>query len=302
MTSFVQAIEGVYGKDWSISSKMGWRIHPVHNTRKHHNGTDIVAKKRGPVEVRAIANGRVVKARKSNAPGGGFGYYVVIRHYIDGKFFSTLYAHLEKDSFKVEVGQLVKAGDAIAIMGSTGMSTGRHLHLELWKGAKHGWTPDGRGFIEPVKWVKTMNAAAEAKAAAKASQEEAKKSTPETEKTESKPVHEFKRPTKGDAAASPNSPVNSKRKPAPKPTAKKAPFKANAKDGDKDGLVQDGTIHERLAKKKEQPKPKFYTVKRGDNLTKIAKEHNTTVPALKKLNNLANANLIVVGQKLQLPS
>jgi murein DD-endopeptidase MepM/ murein hydrolase activator NlpD len=163
---FTQPIDGAYGKTWKISSKMGWRIHPVHKTKKHHNGTDIIPLTSGPTYVHAIAGGRVVKARKSDAAGGGFGNYIVIRHYIDNEFYTSLYAHLEDGSTQVKPGQKVKVGHVLAKMGSTGMSTGKHLHIEIWKGRTHGWSSDGSGFIEPVGFIKTMGEAYSAKKSA----------------------------------------------------------------------------------------------------------------------------------------
>lgn len=266
---FTQAIEGAYGKKWKISSKMGWRIHPVHKTRKHHNGTDIIGIGKDPIYVHAIANGRVIKARKSNAAGGGFGYYVVVRHFIDGKFYTSLYAHLVPNSFQVKVGQKVRAGQILATMGTSGMSTGRHLHLEVWKGRTHGWSADGKGFLEPISFVKAMKAA-------QAVKDDAKVSTPADAPTEPAPVHEpvKKKTTKRAATASPNNPANSKRKSV---TKKAAP------------------------KKVDKPAEKVYTVKSGDTLSKIARQNKTTVATLKKLNGIANANLIKIGQKIKLP-
>jgi murein DD-endopeptidase MepM/ murein hydrolase activator NlpD len=128
----------------------------------------------------------VIKARKSNAAGGGFGYYVVIRHYLDGEYYTSLYAHLEPNSFQVKVGQLVSAGDVLGKMGTSGMSTGKHLHFEIWKGKKHGWSADGKGFVEPVGFIKALNASADAKAFAN-------KATPETDPVEPVANHQ---PTK----------------------------------------------------------------------------------------------------------
>lgn len=161
--AFEQPIKGAYGKTWKVSSKMGWRIHPVHKTKKHHNGTDIIGIGKDPIYVHACANGRVLKVTKSTAAGGGFGYYVVIRHQIDKEYYTSLYAHLAPNSFQVKAGQKVNAGDVLGIMGTSGMSTGRHLHWEIWKGKTHGWSADGKGFVEPIGFIKAMKAAADAK-------------------------------------------------------------------------------------------------------------------------------------------
>lgn len=270
--AFTQAIEGAYGKTWKISSKMGWRIHPVHKTKKHHNGTDIAGIGKDPIYVHAIANGRVVKARKSNAAGGGFGYYVVLRHYIDGKFYTSLYAHLVPDSFQVKVGQKVQAGDILGKMGTSGMSTGRHLHLEIWKGRTHGWSADGKGFIEPIGFIKALKDAQEIKDSAKVATDP---------KSEVQPVavHEpvrKKASVKKPAAKKPTTiggPEN-----RIKPAAKKAPAQ----------------------KVVDKPKSNVYTIKSGDTLGKIARANKTTVSALQKLNGIKNANLIKVGQKIKL--
>lgn len=150
------AIDGRPGKEWKISSLMGWRTHPVLKTKKHHNGTDIFGVGKGPHYIEAPYDGKVLKAQKSTAAGGGFGYYVVLQHKIDGKFYTTLYAHLKEGSIKVKPGQKVEAGTVLGIMGTTGMSTGIHLHWELWKGKTHGWSADGKGFVEPVAFFKAQ--------------------------------------------------------------------------------------------------------------------------------------------------
>lgn len=156
MAKYTYPVPGLMGKTWKISSKMGWRIHPVLKTKKHHNGTDIIGIGKDPIDIISIANGTVIKARKSTAAGGGFGWYVVVRHQIDGEWYTSLYAHMAEGSLKVKQGQKITAGTVLGHMGSTGMSTGRHLHIEVWKGKDHGWSEDGRGFIEPVEFVKAL--------------------------------------------------------------------------------------------------------------------------------------------------
>lgn len=148
------ALDGLPGKDWKVSSIMGWRVHPVLNTRKHHNGTDIFGLGGGPHYIEAPYDGVVLGARKSTAAGGGFGNFVSLQHKIDGVYYTTLYAHLKDDSIKVKPGQKVEAGTVLGIMGTTGMSTGVHLHWEMWKGKTHGWSADGTGFVEPIEFFK----------------------------------------------------------------------------------------------------------------------------------------------------
>lgn len=164
MSKYQYPIDGTPGKDWVVRSPMGWRIHPVKKERKHHNGTDIVPGKGGKAPyIEAFADGKVLKAQVSTAPGGGFGHYVVLQHKIDGEWYTSLYAHLVAGSIQVKAGQKVKAGQVLGKMGTTGMSTGVHLHWEIWKGKTHGWSADGKGFVEPVGFVKALLAAQKAK-------------------------------------------------------------------------------------------------------------------------------------------
>jgi murein DD-endopeptidase MepM/ murein hydrolase activator NlpD len=103
-----------------VVSYFGMRIHPVYKVRKMHYGIDIAASyKRNIV---AANDGIVVSAGYIN----GYGYTVVIDH---GGGISTLYAHCSK--MHVKAGDMVFKGDLIALIGSTGVSTGPHLHFEV---------------------------------------------------------------------------------------------------------------------------------------------------------------------------
>jgi len=104
-----------------ISSKFGYRIHPQRKTREFHTGLDIAARPGSPVM--ATADGIVSYAGWSGANGN----LVVIEH---GFGYTTAYAHNKK--ILVAVGQKVKRGDVIAYTGSTGRSTGPHVHYEVW--------------------------------------------------------------------------------------------------------------------------------------------------------------------------
>ena len=94
---------------------------------KAHAGVDFAAK--GGTPIHAVENGYVIIAKNSSS----YGNYVVISHGTgtDGNSYATLYAH--QTSYCVSVGQYVNKGDVIGYVGSTGRSTGNHLHLELWK-------------------------------------------------------------------------------------------------------------------------------------------------------------------------
>ena len=148
-------IDGKLGKDFKVTSLMGMRIHPVQKTKKHHNGTDIWSKHE-PCWIEAPYDGTVLDAKKSTAPGGGFGNFVVLLHKIDGKFYTTLYAHLQDGTLKVKKGQKITAGAPLGKMGTTGMSTGKHLHWELRLGKSHVWDAMGKNYIEPIAFFKAL--------------------------------------------------------------------------------------------------------------------------------------------------
>lgn len=103
-----------------------------------HYGVDIA--KPGPnVPIYAAADGEVHYAAYSSS----YGNWVQITHYINGQIYTTVYAHMSR--YIVSPGQVVKQGQVIGYMGSTGDSTGQHLHFELHKGP---WKP--RNGINPA--------------------------------------------------------------------------------------------------------------------------------------------------------
>ncbi len=104
------------------SSGFGMRFHPVLRYSRMHKGVDFAAGAGTPIL--ASASGKVVFA----AWGGGYGNVVVIDH---GKGIRTRYAHMQK--FTVSNGQQVAQGQQIGKVGSTGLSTGPHLHYEVWQ-------------------------------------------------------------------------------------------------------------------------------------------------------------------------
>ncbi len=112
--------------DGSISSPYGKRHNPMNGAEEFHTGLDVSASPGNPVC--ATADGIVSFSGWS----GGNGYLVVLEH---GYGFSTFYAHNKKNI--VEVGQKVKRGDVIGYVGTTGSSTGPHVHYEIWKNGKH---------------------------------------------------------------------------------------------------------------------------------------------------------------------
>jgi len=148
-------IDGKLGKDFKATSLMGMRIHPVTKQKKHHNGTDIWSPHE-PCWIEAPFDGTILEAKKSTSPGGGFGNYVVILMKINGKFYTSLFAHMQDGSIKVKKGQKVTAGTPLGKMGTTGMSTGKHLHWELRLGKQHIWDANGKFYIEPIAFFKAL--------------------------------------------------------------------------------------------------------------------------------------------------
>ena len=122
MLRCIPAIMPINNKDLTrTASGWGWRIHPVYKIKKFHEGMDFSA----PIgtEVYATGDGTVSMVETSYS---GYGKHVKINH---GFGYESIYAHMSK--FNVKVGQKVKRGDVIGYVGSTGISTGPHLHYEV---------------------------------------------------------------------------------------------------------------------------------------------------------------------------
>lgn len=117
-----QAFANPFDFPWldCVSSGYGWRVHPISGEKDLHRGVDIAAAQGTPIL--AVHNGRVVSAGDA----GGYGLCIVIE---DEKGYQSRYAHCS--SLSVSAGQEVRRGDMIGAVGSTGNSTGPHLHLEV---------------------------------------------------------------------------------------------------------------------------------------------------------------------------
>ncbi|ULQ55116.1 peptidoglycan DD-metalloendopeptidase family protein [Flavihumibacter rivuli] len=121
------AIQPVNNKDLNrIASGFGYRIDPVYKTVKMHAGLDFAAPQGTPIY--ATANGTV---RLAGNTGNGYGNHVIINH---GFGYETLYGHMYR--IKARPGQKVKRGEIVGYVGSTGKSTGPHLHYEVHKNGK----------------------------------------------------------------------------------------------------------------------------------------------------------------------
>ena len=121
-------------KSYSITSAFGMRKHPVLGYERMHEGVDMAAPAGTPIY--AAKSGKVTTASYQS---GGAGYYVSINH---GDGFSSIYMHMTR--YIVSAGQYVNAGQVIGYVGSTGISTGNHLHFGIaYKGT----------YVNPMKYI-----------------------------------------------------------------------------------------------------------------------------------------------------
>ncbi len=117
-TGFMRPIGG------RITSPFGWRTHPIFNSRTFHSGVDIAGPNHGSIH--ASNSGKVIYSGWY----GGYGKVVILDHgVVNGKPTTTLYAHMS--SIKVGQGQFVHKGDVVGYEGTTGYSTGPHVHFEV---------------------------------------------------------------------------------------------------------------------------------------------------------------------------
>jgi len=133
MFSYQAAFPSVWPVDGRLTSGFGWRRSPISRRQKMHSGVDISALRGTPV--RAAASGTILMARYNS----GYGRMVTIDH---GYGIVSRYAHNSR--LMVREGDWVEAGEMIATVGSTGQSTGPHLHFEM--------QVDGR-FVDPMDYL-----------------------------------------------------------------------------------------------------------------------------------------------------
>lgn len=122
LTNYLNALPTYWPVDngTTVHSGFGRRLHPIYGYYRNHDGIDIGNKKYPTIY--AAGDGKVIQTGRNS----GYGNFVIIDH---GNGFRTVYAHLK--SYSVKVGEWVKKGQKIAIMGNTGTSTGTHLHFEI---------------------------------------------------------------------------------------------------------------------------------------------------------------------------
>jgi len=109
------------------TSPFGWRTHPLLHIKEFHTGVDWGAPMGTPIF--AAGNGTIEEI----GPRGGYGKYVRIRH-PDG--YETAYGHMAAFARGLDVGSHVRQGQVIGFVGSTGLSTGSHVHFEIWVNAR----------------------------------------------------------------------------------------------------------------------------------------------------------------------
>ena len=122
-----------------ISSGYGDRVAPCRYCSSDHRGVDFVPGNGAPIF--AIADGVVTAAEF----GGGYGQYVFLEHDINGREVLTVYAHMQRNSSPLRVGDEIEVGDFIGLVGNTGISTGPHLHFEV--------RIEGE-YVDPFAWLK----------------------------------------------------------------------------------------------------------------------------------------------------
>jgi murein DD-endopeptidase MepM/ murein hydrolase activator NlpD len=109
-----------------IASGFGDRLAPCSGCSMYHEGVDFVPGAGTPIG--AIATGVVSVVRSDR---GALGEHVVVDHVINGQKVQSIYAHMQAGTILVSVGETVQAGQIVGFVGSTGASTGAHLHLEI---------------------------------------------------------------------------------------------------------------------------------------------------------------------------
>ena len=122
-----------------ISSGFGVRLAPCAGCSAFHDGIDMTPGAGTPIQ--AVADGVV---REIGNPSGALGVYAIIDHQVNGERFSSLYAHMAYGSLALTAGQQVTVGQLVGQVGSTGASTGAHLHLGIFIGGTA---------VDPYAWL-----------------------------------------------------------------------------------------------------------------------------------------------------
>jgi murein DD-endopeptidase MepM/ murein hydrolase activator NlpD len=134
-------IQWPFDRGVPILSGFGPRSSPCLGCSAFHDGLDMAGGRGTPVQ--AIADGVVSEVGN---PNGSFGVYAIIEHVIDGKKVTSLYGHMLLGSLTIAVGDRITKGEELGKVGSTGASTGPHLHFGIYLG--------GTQAIDPWPWMK----------------------------------------------------------------------------------------------------------------------------------------------------
>lgn len=130
-----------------VTSEFGKRV--LNGRTERHQGIDLASPTPGKkVDVYASRAGKVIRVGVL----GTYGKIVMLEHYVNDRLYQTNYAHL--DSSCVKIGDVVKQGQKIGVMGNTGGSFGVHLHFEIHNGA---WKTSQPNAIDPRSWVDFKN-------------------------------------------------------------------------------------------------------------------------------------------------
>jgi murein DD-endopeptidase MepM/ murein hydrolase activator NlpD len=113
-----------------VTSEYGMRFHPISGQLKMHDGIDLSNSALYTTKIYSTANGKVAKIGYDNSRG----HYIIIHHNINGKNYTSTYLHLMTGTVNVKEGEVVTKNTFLAIMGTTGSSTGPHLHFSVATG------------------------------------------------------------------------------------------------------------------------------------------------------------------------
>lgn len=264
-------------KYYRISSEYGPRVHPITGKRSSfHYGIDLAGSGINRTNIYSVMSGVVLHAGNTN---NGYGNYVLIEH--DG--FRTLYAHMAETPV-VKKGQRVESGELIGLVGTTGNSTGPHLHLEMHT---KGHRINPKPFLEAMKNGVTTSSSS---------------SQPNNVGGEDSIIHTVK---SGDTVNKIAAQYNitsqeivsmNKLKSANLIIVGQRLIVGNKKqEKEPQKPVQPDS---EITNKPDSVKQTTYTVQSGDSLWKISNKFNLTVGNLKKMNSL-KSDVIFVGQTLK---
>ncbi|MEV7632251.1 peptidoglycan DD-metalloendopeptidase family protein [Microbacterium sp. NPDC089318] len=132
-------------KSYTLSAWQGPRCMPMPGASTSHGGVDLATKSGSPIY--AVAAGVVTATVSGSSSVNG---YIDVKHTVGKVTYTTRYMHIWSATTHVKVGQVVGAGQQISSVGTSGNSTGPHLHLELWE-----HSTGGNKQLDPVPWLKT---------------------------------------------------------------------------------------------------------------------------------------------------